>query len=219
MDKYDFRFDAEVYGRDKKLGHLAKLVINPITRQVTHMVVSEGFIFKRETVLPVAALECLESGETRFALTAAELATYPPFSEIVVQKGAVSLEAAAMPATAQEVQVLPPNYGVTQATQHPIEQEVVRMGIEPEAVVWHGKTAVYSQDGAVGTLSHVITAAGPCQLLELVITRGSLPPRHLVIPADILEKPGEHTIKINATTTEVDNFAEYFVHQSDAPQV
>jgi sporulation protein YlmC with PRC-barrel domain len=52
------RAGATVHGRDEDLGEVAALVIDPITGEVSHLVLSRRHLFRREKVtVPLAAVD------------------------------------------------------------------------------------------------------------------------------------------------------------------
>ena len=38
---------------DKDVGHIARVVMNPVSKEVTHVVIRQGFLFTEDKVLPI----------------------------------------------------------------------------------------------------------------------------------------------------------------------
>lgn len=66
-----FKKNAAVFTLDgKKLGEIDRVVLNPHTREATHIVVRKGFIFTQDKVVPVEFIK--EAGEDRVILNKIE---------------------------------------------------------------------------------------------------------------------------------------------------
>ncbi len=78
----EYKENAEVILADgRKLGYLDRIVIDPRTKEVTHLIVKKGFIFVHDKVIPVDLIET--TGEDRVILKkeAEEGDNFPDFEE------------------------------------------------------------------------------------------------------------------------------------------
>jgi sporulation protein YlmC with PRC-barrel domain len=77
----DIPLNARVMCSDGAAGHTADILVNPDTREVTHVVVRTAGIFGYDVVLPIDAVTKTTPEEVRVRLLRRELAALPPFEE------------------------------------------------------------------------------------------------------------------------------------------
>jgi uncharacterized protein YrrD len=74
-----FTKDAPVFtAKHERVGHVARVVVDPQTKEVTHIVIRKGFIFAEDKVLPVSLVA---SGGEQIMLSenAGDLHAFPRF--------------------------------------------------------------------------------------------------------------------------------------------
>ena len=79
----DFKKNAEVFTHDgKKVGEIDRVVIDPRTNDVTHLVIRRGFLLTEDKVIPVGWFE--HSAEKGLILSEdkAAVESLPPFEEV-----------------------------------------------------------------------------------------------------------------------------------------
>ncbi|MBX3060875.1 MAG: BON domain-containing protein [Anaerolineae bacterium] len=211
MKSFDFKFGAVVNGRESQspCGHLDRLAVEPESWCITDVIMESGLVFKQHTVIPVAEIEEATAVDIRVAVGCQELAGYPAFSEMVVerneqspgwmtpvQSGIVGATATAWAPTTAEMAVV---------------QEKVRQGVADSKIVLNGKVAVYGSDGRIGQLSHLITVNDdmPHQIQYLVVSEGALFPRQTIVPIHYVQTLSEQGIHILASTAEMDDFPQF----------
>lgn len=206
---FDFKLGAEVRCRDKSCGRLSKLVITPINRQLTHLIVETGFLFKQATVIPFEKVENCVAGEIDLSLHADELQTFPKYEETLVSKTTDWSPPAHL---ALEIPVAPT--WESAAPDPSFVSGKVRTGVDPESLLLGADTAITGLDGHIGYLNRVIVGEGDHFITHVVVCRGTLMMDYRVIPAHWLETVSESSIHIKATPAEVDTLPEY-VGRSD----
>ncbi|HRQ37299.1 MAG TPA: BON domain-containing protein [Chloroflexota bacterium] len=210
MKSFDFKFGAEVYGRDTSCGQLARLVVDPESWCVTHTIMESGLLFKQNKVVPISEVEEATAMDIRLTVGCQELAGYPSFSETVVERSAQGPGWVTPPQGGAVV-------GTTAATLLPTAaemvtvQETVRQGVGDDKIVLGNNVAVYGLDGRVGHLSHLITLNDEphCQIQYLVVTQGTLFPKLYIIPAHYVQTLSEQGIHILVTDAEIGEFPEF----------
>ncbi|MBE2198916.1 MAG: hypothetical protein IAE79_09925 [Anaerolinea sp.] len=205
MDKFSFRFNAEVHGSDKQLGHLAKVVINPETWQLTNLIIESGFLFKRAKVIPITKVEGAAAQAIYLAVNNSDLNDYPDYQEIVVEKGAPEWQ---RPLTNPDIQIPEPRYSLVGVPEMPVVQEKVRTGVSDELVLLDNNIPVSGLEGHIGHLNCIITAEN-FQIGQFVVTQGKLLPKQILIPINLIEKISEYGIHILATNDEIGEFPEF----------
>lgn len=217
MKSFDFKFGAEVYGRDTSCGHLARLVIEPDNWCITDIILESGLLFKQNNVVPVSAVDEATAMGIRLAIGCQEVSGYPSFSEMVVERseqgpgwitpvqgGAIvgSTAAATLPSAAEVAMV----------------QEKVRRGVDDDKIVLENKVDVYGLDGRIGHLSHLLTPNDVmyCQIQYLIVTQGMLLPKQYIIPIHYVQTLSEKGIHILASDEEVGEFPEFFASPAES---
>jgi uncharacterized protein YrrD len=212
MDKFNFRFNAEVHGSDKQLGRLAKVVINPETWQLTNLIIEGGLLFKRAKVIPIARIEGAAAQAIYLAVNNSDLNDYPDHQEIVVEKGESGWQ---RPLTSPDIQIPEPHYSLTGVPEMPVVQEKIRTGVSDELVLLDNNIPVSGLEGHIGHLNCIITAEN-FQISQFVVTQGKLLPKQILIPVNLIEKISEYGIHILATNGEISEFPEFVAPNDEA---
>ncbi len=66
---------------NEKVGEVARLVVDPQTHEISHIVVEQGFIFKESRVLPLTWIDDTTSKAVQLRDDVDDLDTLPPFEE------------------------------------------------------------------------------------------------------------------------------------------
>jgi sporulation protein YlmC with PRC-barrel domain len=78
----EFRENAEIYTADnEKAGHLERVVIDPQTREVTHLVVRQGFIFSEDKVVPLSLVAAAAAERIVLRAEAGDLEDLPQYQQ------------------------------------------------------------------------------------------------------------------------------------------
>lgn len=220
MNNFDFKFDVEGYGRDKKIGRLQKVVINPEMTHVTHLIFKQGVLFKQAVVLPLQVVQQANPAKVVLSLDAEEAADYPTFEEEAIEVGDPQ------PGAVQG-RVGEPGLHFQSSVDYPAqregvryaEEQVVRQGVEPDDVIWDEETAIHGRDGRAGLLSHVIVNALDGRIHELVLSRGKLVDKSVAVPAALIEQADESIITVTAGNQEIEDMVEYFHYTPEVESV
>ena len=112
----ELKTGTAVYGsQSKNVGDISYLVFDGQTMELTHVVISKGWLLPRDIVVPLDAIESLENGEVRLRLDEEHLDQQPDFIE-------------AHYATPDPNDPLPARYGARSLLYTPI--------VPPLGVVW-----------------------------------------------------------------------------------
>ena len=66
---------------NREVGHIERAVINPVTKQITYIVVSTTSSLEAGAVIPVDCIESVTKGRTRLCYSASNLEKLPKFVE------------------------------------------------------------------------------------------------------------------------------------------
>lgn len=213
MNRYIFKFDAEVYGLDKQCGRLAKVVVDPQTWQLTDLIIENGFLFKRAKVIPLAKFKTIETQALYLAINSDELVNYPDYEKTVIEKGVPKWQP---PPAQPDYQGPVSTYSPTDVPEMTVARETLRTGVADDLLALDEKTSVRGLENNIGSLSHIV-AAETFQIHHFVVAQGKLLPRPLVVPIQLVEEISDNHIRILATEAEINEFDE-FVLPSDQSQ-
>lgn len=189
-----FRENVAVLGADgEKVGEVDGVILDPTDKEVTHIVVEQGFLFTTDKILPVHVIE--EAGEERVALNleAQELEQLSDFEESqFVQLPEAEIGEPGRPGRAPQFYWYPP-IGMTWGTggQGNLDVAVPALPsflreeeeVPEEAMVLREGATVISSDGEnVGTVEAVVTAPEEDRATHLVLAQGLLLTEEKCIP-------------------------------------
>lgn len=77
-----FKEDADVFDeKGEKVGTIDRVVIHPKTREVTHVVIQEGFLFPEDKVVPVEWFSVTTENKVMLNEAEEDIDSLPPFEE------------------------------------------------------------------------------------------------------------------------------------------
>jgi hypothetical protein len=201
MSELDFRIGAQVVCEDKSCGHVAKLVVDPHTQRVTDVIVEQGVLFKRDTVVPVDIVGAADEDGVRLTLPKDQLGRLPAYQE----------HEYATPPKALENLDYQPEHLLHRVT---LRQRVlgvplvarlryhVHAGIAPEEIVVQPGLAVHGLDGQIGTLDHLLIDTQSGDTRMLVVDRGFMR-TEVAIPAELNQQVTEAGIEVNLRAAQI----------------
>jgi len=190
-----FKQNAGVFtATGEAVGHIDRVVVDPHTNIVTHIVVEKGFFFKEDKVVPIDLVA--EATEDRIELRedAGNLHSLPPFEEkhylTAEPEGHEPLVMSAplgyspMAAPAEEP---PPGPRLITQTEQNIPTGTIALKEGAKIITAEGKE--------VGHLERVFTDSTAHRATHLVIAQGLLAPKRRLIPitwANIVDEDEVH---------------------------
>jgi len=196
----EFRKGTEVFTADgEKAGEIERVVIDPRTKRVTHVVIEKGFLFTESRVLPIEVIDHADADRVVLSPRVDEdLDAWPVFEETYTipldEPEATELLQASgetiYTRPARSYYWYPPvGVGYTGGTlglpyYPPTVVEVERNIPEGSAALKTG-AAIYSSDGEhVGDVERVFTDSQTDKITHLLISRGLLFKSHKLVPAN-----------------------------------
>jgi sporulation protein YlmC with PRC-barrel domain len=181
----DIPISAEVQCADGPGGQSTCVILNPITRQVTHLVVREKWFPHMERLVPVALV--IESTLRRIHLriTTAELARLDSFTETQFIQSEHPYQVYEM----EDYRLWP--YVLPEGEMMPLEYERVPHG---ELAIDRG-THVRARDGDVGQVDEFLVDPTNMHISHLVLREGHLwGQKDVTIPLSVIERIEEDTV-------------------------
>ncbi len=207
---WEIRIGAPVtVADDQPAGTVERVVVNPGTRQVTHLVVHRGLLHRHDIVIPVSHVVASDDAGVRLQLMGAELDSHAPFQ-------------------AQDFVAPPPGWEVPGYTRRDVlfalprplaklAQGFPRLAASAPAgslasvpsVGLDGGTPIVCRDGRVGRLYLLLLNPSDGQVTHL-IARSSRRPRYSpIIPADWVTEITPRHIVVDAELAQVARLPEY----------
>lgn len=191
-----FKQNTGVFAADgEAVGHIDRVVVDPHSNVVTHIVVQKGFLFKEDKVVPIDFVA--EATEDRITLreNAGDLHALPSFEEkhyLTVDSTPreepvvtpAPLGYSPLAATGEEP---PPGPRLIAQTEHNIPAGTIALKEGAKIITAEGKE--------VGHLERVFTDTTAHRATHLVIAQGLLAPKRRLIPitwANIVDEDEVH---------------------------
>lgn len=185
-----YKENADVYtSSEEKVGTVERVVLNPVTKKVTHIIVEKGFLFTEDTIIPINYIK--QTSEDRIVLSEDldDFDDLPPYIE----------HHYIAPDEEEYRDVLPPYHPAPMYYYGPVSLWQQRFGfIDPDApryvattekhtpentvVIEIGADVISRDSDKVGEVERVITDKETSHATHLVIADGFLFKERKVIP-------------------------------------
>ncbi len=211
---------ASVYTADgKDVGKIDRVVLDPHTNEITHVVVRKGWLFTEDKVVPMGLIDSANEDQVRLRSDVEDLDDLPVFEETYYvsndemvderMTGSAAAASAGPIGYAPGLYWYPPMgaawpgyYGG--AYGRPLMNYVGRTEQNvPEGTVAlkEGADVYSSDDEHVGKIEEVITNADLNRATHLLITEGWLFKEKRVIPVDRIRDVTEESIRLGVTSS------------------
>jgi uncharacterized membrane protein len=181
----DLPIKAKVYCSDGTVGLSTYVIVNPINRQMTHLVVKSLFPPYQEYLVPVDQVEETESDLIRLKCTRNDLSTMKPFEYEEYIRTEV-------PDYLSWPYVLPMGFYPEAVTKYiPVKHQNIAQG---EVAVRRG-AQVQATDGYVGLVDALLIDSNSMQVTHLVLLeRHIFTNREITIPVSQIKRVNEDTV-------------------------
>ncbi len=182
-----FQQNASVVAADgRSVGQIERVVVNPETRDVTHIVVRGGSLFKKEErVLPIDLIAGTDESRITLRDDAGDLASLPPFEEKRLVGKEMEEPRESSPT------VLPPSVygpvltGVSKEPAHTGEEFIVKTEQnipEGSVALKEGAKVITAEGKQVGSVERVLADAPSDQATHLLVSTGMLNREKKLVP-------------------------------------
>jgi osmotically-inducible protein OsmY/sporulation protein YlmC with PRC-barrel domain len=191
-----FRIGAPVLAQDGRVGHLNKVVIDPHTRRVTHLVIHRLSVPAEDRVVPVELVERTTRERISLLLTSGEEARQPRYQE----ERFVSPPPDWKPLpgySATDVRFWGLPYSGVTPPILPVVEHTIRYGIAEREVVLKRGSKVRARANLVGELDHLLLDPMRQELTHLVVRPSDQPQQRVIVPFEWIEdvRDGYVTLK------------------------
>jgi uncharacterized protein YrrD len=199
-----FNQGANVVTLDGKgAGHVDRVVIDPKTKEITHLVIRRGLLQKEDRVVPINVVTSKYGGELMLDLPSEEFERLPVFEEelhIPVnenQSGDTSTTASLSPAYPGGVPGFA-NYGPQYVAE-------TQLNIPENTVALKEGARVVARDGnEVGHVAQVLTSTPADQVSHFLIVKGLLAKEQRLIPVDWVEGLADDEVQLAVDSSAVE---------------
>lgn len=209
----DIRIGASVKCRDRHAGHVTKLVVEPGTKRLTHLVVERGSLLHHDVVVPISDVAAVKGGAVELNLSSGELNSLPKYAE---------LEFAMPQADWAERHGYPPGNTLvglsglawdgmdfTTAWSDFTVVTHVDVGVpETETAIGRG-TRVSYHDGELGTVERLLLDPKTNKVRALIVRGGHLLSKDVVVPVGWVEHVQEDEVVLAADRALLEKLPEY----------
>jgi sporulation protein YlmC with PRC-barrel domain len=194
--------NAQVECKDGVCGHSVFVIINPVTEEVTHVVVREDTSPNTEYVVPVNIMDDTVADTIQLSCSQADLKKMDPFilTKYIEEKVSATDFAYSKIYGPGSVYYIP--YNVPDITvSSPVEIPQVPPG---ELAVNRG-TRVEATDGYVGKVDEFVVNPENCHITHLVMREGHLwGKKDVVIPISAIDKTYEDVVYLNLSKKQIE---------------
>ncbi|NPA90616.1 MAG: BON domain-containing protein [Chloroflexi bacterium] len=203
----DFKIGADVYCADGRCGRLIKVVLDPHTKRVTHLIVEKGFLQKKDRVIPVDAVERVEEDRIWLKVRSDELSQFPEYREEEFEVPAPDFKPD-IDYTRAQILIWASLYGSPIEMVQPMIRQRVKIGVDPDQPVIGRGTKVYAIDGPVGEIDHVLVDKRTGEITHIIVRKGILP-RHVVVPFHLVSSVLDDGVYLKVTKKELEQMRHY----------
>ncbi len=203
----EFEQNAAVFtAKGDAVGHIGRVVVNPESKAITHIVVRKGFLFTEDKVVPIAMIA--EATDERIVLRedAGDLQALPVFEE----KHYVRLDGSAGPASAvisQPLAGMPAAYAPAPAEK--LIQQVEQHIPEGTVALKEGAKVITSEGRQLGSVERVIAEPETDHATHLLVSSGLLAKEKKLIPITWVMIRGENEVLLTVEPNLVEELSEY----------
>lgn len=213
-----FKQGSPVYTADgQDVGRVDRVVLNPKTKEVTHIVVRKGFLFLEDKIVPLSLIASSTEEGVSLRPNAGNLDALPPFEEThyVSADEAEAREAGYAADMAAPLYWYPPmggwlgysEYSYGYPPPYPTEAQ---QNIPPDTVALREGALVITADGQqVGTVERVFTDSQTDRATYFLMSQGLFFKERKLIPVTWIRTINENEIHLSVGAVTLDGLREY----------
>jgi len=190
----------------ENVGHVDRVVLDPQTKEVTHVVVHKGLLFTEDKVVPVGLIASATEEMVVLREDAGDLHSLPKYAEKYYLPAEEYGNQHTTPAS------FTPYGGGSGIVYGPAEPKLItktRINIpEAEVALKEGARVVSSDDKAMGHVEEVLTYAQSNRTSHLIVAHGLLSKSRKLIPATWIADVSEDEVRLNVGSDAVEGLNE-----------
>ena len=204
----DIPLDAKVYVSDGHIGRSVYIVVNPITEEATHVVVSDDSHHHVERLVPVKYIQDSDSDMIRLDCTSQEVTKMEPFEELEFIQTKISNRRASGPVSAYYA------WPYVTGIQEPHFASLVHRHIPPYHREIRRGAHVHASDGRIGQVDELVVDSETLHITHLVMREGHLwGKKEVMIPVSEIETIEENNIYLKLDKLHIETLPTFPVHR------
>ena len=200
----DIPLDVDVHCSDSVGGHCAAVVLNPVTKVLSHVVVKTKGHAHEEYLVPLDLITDTSVKHIRLSCSLGELGQLAPFIKPVrvEEAGLNMMNAQALAGAESQSGIGYEDFGFGgKGKVETVEEEAIP---ETELAV-RTDTAVHATDGVVGQVDRFFIRAGSGEIMQLVLLeKHLLSKKNFVIAVDQIDRIGEDVVYLALSKHDVE---------------
>ncbi len=209
----EFKEGAAVISSDgKKVGHIRRVVIDPQTEEVTHLVIEKGFLFIEDRVIPIEKVASVTPDKIVLQIPVEKLVDMPVFEIEQYLPADLATEQAGNGRSPEEnynpltlywypaVGVAPVDLSMHDSNPGEPAASIHRTLPDNLVALEEGALVFSAEDELVGRVEQVIANPDNDQVTHFVIERGTLLKERKLIPVQWVESLSEERVHLRVAT-------------------
>jgi len=195
----EFKDGTRVYTSDgKEAGSLSRVVINPDTREVTHIVVQRGLLVKEEQVIDVDKIDSASQEKVTLHCTIDEFKEMPPLEIQIEHPAPISQQA-------QNYTSLSGGVYWNPALERSLITETKRAIPEELVALKEGAQVMGKDHEQVGNIECVVTETETGKVIRFIVSQGLMLKTRKSIPIQWVDTLGEDTIRLTVEARQLED--------------
>ncbi len=186
----------------KEAGHIKRVVIDPESKEITHLVIQQGLLQKKDKVVPIAAITIGPEGQLTAHIKSDELALLPDFEE---ERYSLADEGRGGDVPLASV---PPPYltgGAGVANYGPRYIAETHLNIPDNTVALkEGAKVIASDNKEVGHVARILTGTPTDHVTHFLIEKGLLVKEHRLIPVKWVQRLADDEVDLAVDVSTVE---------------
>jgi hypothetical protein len=211
MHKFGFSIGATVHCKNEDCGKLEKLVVDPETLEVTHLIVKNGLFRPEDRIVPLTVVDRAKGNYVMLAINDTGLEKYPAYRFFDINIEGHKNHQKIVGSSSVTHQSSLDGFSSDHTYDSVIQRQSVHNNVPENGEIIKRGTPVYGADKKIGVIDHVIVEGETGELSHLVIDRGLLSCSK-VIPITQIEGLHEKKIIVNLAESEINKFPDYSKH-------
>jgi uncharacterized protein YrrD len=190
----DFKNGTSVYASDGKgAGSLHRVVINPETMDITHLVVQKGMLSSEDRLIPLEKVS--EATPERIDLTCS--------SEDVKEMSSLDVKKYGPSAEGQNFERMGAGMYLSPSTAREVLIQTIRSIPDELVALKEGATVVSADDRHIGSIEQVFAEFG--KVTHFIASHGMLLKSRKAIPVEWVQTMSDEEVRLNVVASRVEN--------------
>ena len=215
-----FKQGTKVYTTDDKdIGSVDRVVLNPKTKEVTHLIVRKGFLLSEDKIIPLALIASANEDRVTLRGSTTDLDSLLPFEEThFVPLDETDVQMAAYPIgfaapfylyEPMGSSMFYPDLAAAYANEKPYGAETQKNIPEDSIALREGARVITADGQDVGSVKRIFTQPENDRATQLLISNGVIFKEQKMIPVGWIEDIQEDEIHLNVSTAMLKGLPEF----------